>query len=447
MTQAESATIFALATATGRAGIAVIRVSGSAASSVFGALCKPQNVPSPRQAARRGIYNPLNNELLDRGLVLWFQAPHSFTGEDVVELHLHGGRAVINGVTDVLRQIPGFRYAEPGEFTRRAFENGKFDLTEAEAVADLVNAETDAQRRQSLRQMDGALAHLYENWRSRLMRALAYLEASIDFADEELPADVAEHPMKDLQVLEQEIIQHLDDRNRGERLRDGFSITILGQPNAGKSSLLNALAKRDAAIVSSIAGTTRDIIEIHLDLGGYPVILADTAGLRESSNSIESEGIRRALMRANNADLKILVFDGSAWPLMDEQTRALIDDNAVLVVNKADLLSSFPTSSLGFDPLFLSAKTGEGIPLLIDKLINLIDIRFADTGKISLTRPRHRTALEDCLGHMRRAFVASQAELRTEDVRLAMRALGSITGSVNIDDLLDIIFRDFCIGK
>lgn len=448
MTRDEKTTIFALATAAGRSGVAVMRISGRDAHSVFKILCKPEAVPVPRQAVLRRLYNPSNHDLIDRALVLWFPAPHSFTGEDVVEFHIHGGRAVQNALTEALRKIPGFRYAMAGEFTRRAFENDKLDLTEAEAIADLVNAETEAQRRQSLRQMDGALGRLYEQWRSRLMRALAYMEAAIDFADEELPADVAERHMDDLRVLEKEIVQHLNDQNRGERLREGFSIAILGQPNAGKSSLLNALAKRDVAIVSSMAGTTRDIIEIHLDIAGYPAILADTAGLRESANMVESEGIRRALQRANHADLKILVFDGQAWPAMDEPTKALMDENAIIVVNKSDLITSkIIPSSCGVDPIFLSAKTGEGISLLLDRLVNFIDVRFADTGQISLTRPRHRSALEDCLSHLRRSFTASQPELRTEDMRLAMRSLGAITGSVNVDDLLEIIFRDFCIGK
>ena len=396
----------------------------------------------------RRLYHPSTGECIDRAMMIGFDAPHSFTGEDVVELHVHGGRAILNLLIDVLRSQPDFRAAEPGEFTRRAFENGKLDLTEAEAIADLVNAETEAQRRQAIRQMDGALGKTYEEWRGRLMRALAYMEASIDFADEDLPADVAGRLMNDVRLLEQDIAHHLDDKHRGERLRDGFSITILGQPNAGKSSLLNMLARREAAIVSSVAGTTRDIIDIHLDIGGYPVILSDTAGLRESTDTVENEGIRRARARGDQADLKMLVFDGQFWPQLDPQMSELMDGNVMVVVNKTDLLTGTPGLSGAFsDPVFVSALTGDGIQNLLDRLVDIIDLCFADTGQAPLTRARHRAALEDCLTHIRRALSALQPELRAEDLRLAMRSLGSITGRVNVDDLLDIIFRDFCIGK
>lgn len=441
-------TIFALSSAAGRAGVSVIRISGTRARDVFPVMCRVEKIPVPRHVTLRKVYHPLSGDILDHALVVWFAGPESFTGEDVVELQVHGGRAILNAVMESLSTFPDFRPAEAGEFTRRAFQNGKMDLTEAEAIADLINAETEAQRRQALRQMDGALGRLYEDWRKRLMHALAYMEAAIDFADEDLPADVAERHIQDLRLLEQDIIHHLDDRHRGERLRDGFSITILGHPNAGKSSLLNALARRDAAIVSSVAGTTRDIIDVHLDIGGYPVTIADTAGLRTSTDEIESEGIRRALVRADQADLKMLVFDGQFWPELDDQTRGLIDDNTLIVVNKSDLISQ-PSllAAVVADPVFVSAKTGDGVQALLDRLVFMIDMRFADTGQPPLTRIRHRQALEGCLSHLRRSFVATQQDLRAEDLRLAMRSLGSITGLVNVDDLLDIIFRDFCIGK
>ncbi|HEU0117687.1 MAG TPA: tRNA uridine-5-carboxymethylaminomethyl(34) synthesis GTPase MnmE, partial [Alphaproteobacteria bacterium] len=279
-------TIFALATAPGRGGIAVFRVSGPNAFDAVRKLCKPNEIPSARVATMCNIHNPRTGDLVDHALIVCFEAPRSFTGENVVEFHIHGGRAIAKAMTDALLELDDIRQAEPGEFTRRAFENGKLDLTEAEAIADIVNAETEAQRRQALRQFDGALGRLYEDWRARLIKSLAYLEAAIDFADEDLPKDVNERQRSELGKLADDIARHLDDRHRGERLREGFSIAILGPPNAGKSSLLNALTKRDAAIVSSIAGTTRDIIEVHLDLGGYPVTLADTAGLRESADKI-----------------------------------------------------------------------------------------------------------------------------------------------------------------
>ena len=456
---ANSSTIFALASASGRAGVAVFRISGAAAQTFIDRCCQPKILPEPRKAVVRTLRHPATGDVIDQALVLWFTAPHSFTGEDIVEIHAHGGRAVTTALVEALRLLPDFRLAEPGEFTRRAFENGKLDLTEAEAIADLVDAETDAQRRQALRQFDGALGALYEGWREHLARSLAHLEAAIDFTDEDLPPDLLDRQTQAIQTLSDDIARHLNDGHRGERLRDGFSIAILGPPNAGKSSLLNALAQREAAIVSSIAGTTRDVIEVHLDLGGYPVMLADTAGLRDSADAIENEGIKRALHRAERADLKVLVFDGAVWPQMDPTTLALADDNTVMVVNKADLFTEglgargwglnageSPTSSLQ-PPTSLSTKTGEGIPELLARLIAAIDQRFTDTGAPVLTRARHRAALEECQNHLCRAVSAPLPDMRAEDVRLAMRALGRITGRVDVEDLLDIIFRDFCIGK
>ncbi len=440
-------TIFALASAPGRSGIAVLRLSGPAATQAIGKLCRPKILPKPREAVLRKIHHVQTSVLIDCALVIFFPAPQSYTGEDVVEFHVHGGRAVINALTESLYQL-NFQLAEPGAFTRRAFENGKMDLTEAEAVADLVNAECEAQRRQAMRQLEGDLGKLYETWRAHLTKALAHLEAEIDFSDEELPKDIARDRLADVRGLSLEIKHYLDDRHRGERLREGFTITILGPPNVGKSSLLNTLAKREAAIVSEVAGTTRDVIEVHLDLGGYPITLVDTAGLRESVDKIESEGVRRALARAGHADFKLLVFDGEHWPKLDEATRKLMDDNALVIVNKADLISESNGNSvrLGAD-LFIATKTGEGIEALLDRLVQEIDLRFANTGQPPLTRLRHRAALEECVGHLNRALVAAAPELCVEDIRLASRALGHITGHIDVEDLLDIIFRDFCIGK
>lgn len=446
-------TIYALATAPGRGGIAVFRVSGPEARKTVDLFDKSQAFPKPREAVLRKVFHPKTEVMLDEALILFFPSPNSFTGEDVVEIHTHGGRAIANAMTEALTAL-GFRLAEPGEFTRRAFENNRLDLTEAEAIADLVNAETEAQRRQALRQFEGALGQIYESWRARLIRSLAYLEAAIDFSDEDLPQDLAAKQAAELRKLVDEIAHHLDDHNRGERLRDGFSIAILGPPNAGKSSLLNALAKRDAAIVSSTAGTTRDVIEVHLDLGGWPITLADTAGLRETAEEIESEGIRRALARAEQADLKLLVFDGELWPAIDATTQKLIDDQTIIVVNKEDLVARdkshpLPPTAGGMPsvPLFLSAKTGDGIPALLGRLMQEVDLRFADAGSPPLTRARHREALTESHSCLNRALAAQASELRAEDVRLAMRALGRITGRVDVEDLLDVIFRDFCIGK
>jgi tRNA modification GTPase len=441
-------TIFAPATAPGRAGVAVFRISGPAAAEALKRLCPAGTAFTPRRAALCALRHPATRDILDRALALWFPAPQSFTGEDVVELHTHGGRAVTEAVAEALAALPGFRLAEPGEFTRRAFENGRMDLTEAEAVADLVHAETEAQRKQALRQMDGALGKLYGDWRERLARLLAYREASIDFADEDLPPDIAERQSADLRKLQSDIAAHLNDNRRGERLRTGFSIAILGPPNAGKSSLLNALARREAAIVSATAGTTRDVIEVHLDLGGYPVLLADTAGLRESADAVENEGVRRALARAEQADLKLIVFDGALWPEADETTVDLIDHNSIVTVNKADLVKApwYIVQGVG-EALFVSAETGAGLPELLARLTQEIEKNFGTAAAPSLTRVRHREALEECAAHIERALLAAQSELCAEDIRLAMRALGRITGHVGVEDLLDIIFRDFCIGK
>ena len=440
-------TIFAPATAAGQAGVSVFRISGQDAGEVFARLCAPATPPAPRQAVLRDIRHPATQETIDRALVLFFPAPHSFTGEDVVELQTHGGRAVMLATLAALRALPDFRMAEPGEFTRRAFENGKMDLTEAEAIADLVHAETEAQRKQALRQMDGALGRLYEDWRERLTRSLAYMEAAIDFADEELPDDMIDKQTIELEELLNEIRAHLDDKHRGERVRAGFSIVLLGAPNAGKSSLLNALARRDAAIVSPTAGTTRDVIEVHLDINGYAVTLADTAGLRESADAIEGEGVRRAQARAAQADLKIVVLD-SADPVFDETIQALIDADTILVANKSDLnpRPNAPREGAGI-PLPVSALTGAGLDTLLARLGEAIESRIGTSQAPPLTRERHRAALEECAEHLTRARHAAFADLRAEDVRMASRALGRITGRVDVEDLLDIIFKDFCIGK
>ncbi|MDD3029944.1 MAG: tRNA uridine-5-carboxymethylaminomethyl(34) synthesis GTPase MnmE [Alphaproteobacteria bacterium] len=452
-------TIYAPASAQGKAGVAVFRISGVDSGDVFATLCLPKDRPSPRQAVLRTIRHPESGEILDEALVLFFEAPHSFTGEDVVELHTHGGRAVTSAILEALGALPGFRLAEPGEFTRRAFENGKMDLTEAEAIADLVHAETEAQRKQAYRQMQGALGDLYRGWSDRLTQSLAMMEASLDFADEDLPEDLFDRQTALLDSLRDDIRAHLDDNHRGERLREGFSIVLLGAPNAGKSSLLNALARRDAAIVSSVAGTTRDVIDVALDIGGYPVLVSDTAGLRDDetdggapeTRALENEGMRRARLRARDADLKIAVIDGTERRRAYAVPEGLVDRETLVVVNKADLLEGDQTylpvpQGLGA-PLYLSALTGQGINALLRVLGREIDKRFGATEQPPLTRARHRAALQECLDGLDRARNALQADLRAEDVRLAQRALGRITGRVDVEDLLDIIFRDFCIGK
>ncbi len=443
-------TIYALSTAPGRAGVAVIRISGPQAGDALLALIGGV-LPRPRSASLRRL-RAEDGTLLDEGMVLWFPRPHSFTGEDVVELQVHGGRAVLAALFEALARLPGLRLAEPGEFSRRAFENGKLDLTEAEGLGDLINAETEAQRKQALRQMQGALGQLYEGWRNQLTRALAHLEADIDFPDEDLPAGVAAEVMPQIARLREEIAAHLADNRRGERLRDGLMVAILGAPNVGKSSLLNALSNREAAIVSEIPGTTRDVIEVHLDLGGYPVILADTAGLRNSADRIESEGVARALKRAEAADLKLVVLDATKKSVPKE-TLALIDTDAIVVANKTDAASIPAGYEVNGRPVLgVSVRNGAGMSALLDALEKDVVARIGMTGSATLTRARHREALTDCVAALDRFLTGNgrnnpAPELAAEDVRLAARALGRITGRIDVEDLLDVIFRDFCIGK
>lgn len=446
----QAETIYALSSAPGRAGVAVIRLSGPQAGDALEALMGGANPPKPRAASLRRLKDS-DGTLLDEGMVLWFPAPHSFTGEDVAELQVHGGRAVLSAIFAALAKLPGLRMAEPGEFSRRAFEHGKLDLTAAEGLGDLINAETEAQRRQALRQMQGALGQLYEGWRNQLTRALAHLEADIDFPDEDLPDGVAAEVRPQLARLREEIAAHMADNHRGERLRDGLMVAILGAPNVGKSSLLNALARREAAIVSDIPGTTRDVIEVHLDLGGYPVLLADTAGLRESADAIESEGVQRALKRAEAADLKLVVLDATQ-PGVPKETEALIDTDALVIANKVDAGQHFSEEINGRPVIPVSVRENAGLAYLLDKLEAEVVERIGLTGSATLTRARHREALTDCIAALDRFLRGSErhntsAELAAEDVRLAARALGRITGRIDVEDLLDVIFRDFCIGK
>ena len=364
----------------------------------------------------------------------------------MAELHLHGGRAVLSAVVDQLSGIPGLRPAEPGEFTRRAFENGKLDLTAAEGIADLVSADTEQQRRQALRQMEGALGRIYESWRERLVKTLAKLEAHIDFPEDDLPSDLLQEVQRLAHSLAQEINIHLADNRRGERLREGVSVSILGAPNSGKSSLINYLAGRDAAIVSSRAGTTRDVVEVRLDLGGYRVDLADTAGLRNATDEIEAEGVKRALKRAEAADINILMFDGAILPEIDPDTMALRDDRALPVISRVDLASGQRTDGLG-GAMPISIKTGRGLAELLAELRARVEI-IAGTGEApALTRARHRHALEEAMFALKGAIAAEAPELLAEDLRLAVRSIGRITGRVDVEDILDVVFRDFCIGK
>ena len=439
------ATIFALASGTGRAGVAVYRLSGPLAGPALRVL-SGRPMPEPRRAKRVRLFDHAG-EVIDDGLALWFPGPASFTGEDVVELHLHGGLAVATAITDALLTLE-LRPAEPGEFSRRAFEAGKLDLTQAEAVADLVEAETAAQRRQALRQLDGALSRLYDEWRSRLVKIQAHLEAAIDFADEDLPPGLLDEARLAIGGLAEPIERHLADGGRGERLRNGLAVVLVGAPNVGKSSLLNRLAGREAAIVSTRAGTTRDVVEVHLDLAGYPIALADTAGIQETADDIESEGIRRALQRAGLADLRLVVLDGARLPDIDPASLSLIDAQSLVVINKSDLATTaIPETIAGQPAIRVSALSGAGIEVLIKTLGQMAGERFAGAAGPPLTRARHRRALEETAAALRRSVNAGLPELLAEEVRVAVQALGRITGRVDVEEVLDAIFGAFCIGK
>jgi tRNA modification GTPase len=435
-------TIYALASGQGRAGIAVVRVSGPQAFESLSLLTDQKF--QTRMATLSKLINPNDQSVIDEAVIITYENPNSYTGEDTVEYNIHGGVAVRESLFSVLSKMNGHRMAEPGEFTRRAFENGRMDLTQAEAVADLIHAETESQKQLALNQMGGALFNLYQSWATDLVRALAYAEAQIDFADEDLPDDeVKAHVIPVLQNVSCEILAHLNDGNKGEILREGLKIAIIGAPNAGKSSLINALAKRDVAIVSDTAGTTRDVLEVHLNINGVPVIFYDTAGLREETqDNIEQIGINRAKEKASQADFKILLFD--ATKEMDKETLSFKDDKSVIVMNKIDL------HKIDFeqDALSISAKTGEGLNNLIAYVSRETEALMDDIGSSPiLTRSRHREALEDAVSHITRAEKGFSHDMIAEDIRLAVRAIGRITGKTDVEDLLDIIFRDFCIGK
>jgi tRNA modification GTPase len=440
-------TIYALASGAGRAGLAVIRISGPGADLALAAHGGDPESP-PRLARRVRLTDPAGGAALDDGLALRFPGPHSYTGEDVVELHIHGGPAVVAAVLDALGRQPGLRMAEPGEFTRRAVLAGKMDLTEAEGLLDLIEAETEAQRKQALRQADGALGALYDGWRERLVAALAHLEAVIDFPDEDLPAAVETELRRERDSLREAMAAHLADGHRGERLRHGVQVAIIGPPNAGKSSLLNRLARREAAIVAATAGTTRDVIEVHLDLEGYPVLVADTAGIRAAGDAIEAEGVRRARQWAGAADLRIAVFAANAPPESAADAAALIDRDTLVALNKIDLgAAAWRPSREGLGIFPISVETGDGFAPFMAALGAAVRDRIGVGSAPLITRARHREAVADAAAALDRAGAAALPELAAEDMRLAARALGRITGAVDVDELLDVIFRDFCIGK
>jgi len=450
-------TIFALSTPPGRGAIAMIRLSGERSSLALQSL-SAKALPELRRASVRQLSDPLTGQPIDEAVVLRFEAPHSFTGEDMLELHVHGGIAVVDSLLSALASIDGLRPAEAGEFSKRAVLNGRLDLTRAEGIADLIDAESEAQKQQALRQMSGVLGVLYEKWRDQIKTGLAHLEADLEFAEEDLPGGLGQSALDGLEDLLPEMRAHLSE-DRGERLREGVCIAIIGPPNAGKSSIINSLVGRDAAIVSARAGTTRDVVEVAMVLGGVPVTLSDTAGLREAEDEIEQEGVRRARLRAEEADLRLLVTapdvelseleGGSVKDIMKPGDFWLHNKSDLVSPASADVAASKYADGANYRHYTVSAETEQGIDDLLNQLSSEISRRFGLSERPSLTRARHRKALEEAVLFLQSAMDARSRglELAAEDLRMSSRALGRITGAVDVEALLDIVFADFCIGK
>jgi tRNA modification GTPase len=424
-------TIYALSTGPGISGIAIIRVSGEDTKKVIELLTNTA-VPEPRVATLRKINKINTSELIDEGIILWFPGPESYTGEDMVEFHIHGSKAVIDALHTAISNVENCRLAEPGEFTKLAFQNGKINLLKAESIADLISAETEIQRQQAIKIMNGKSADKFNELRKKLLKILSHVEAKIDFPDEVLPEDILKNIKKNSNEVILNISKILDDQKVGERIREGFKIAIIGPTNAGKSSLLNHLSNRDVAIVSEIAGTTRDVIEIHLNIDGYPVIVSDTAGIRESKNEIEKKGIKLALKKAEDADLKLIVIDAKS-PNFKGVLKELMDENSIIVINKSDLL-----------------KEDLNLEGLIFKIKNKLKDKFISSEDILITRERHRQHLEQSLNYLKNFEEKNEAEdfdKAAEDLRLATHHLGMIVGKVGVEEVLGSIFNDFCIGK
>ena len=442
-------TIYALSTGPGVSGIAVVRVSGKEAAEVVKRLTS-DDLPVPRVATLKKINYINTNNLIDEGVIIWFPGPNSYTGEDLAEFHVHGSRAVVSALHSSISEIKNCRLAEPGEFTKLAFQNGKINLLKAEGIADLVSAETEIQRKQAVEIMSGKSSDKFTSWRAKLLKILSHIEAKIDFPDEDLPKDILDEIQKTSNQVSKEIEKALDDQKVGERIREGFKIAIVGPTNAGKSSLLNYLSKRDVAIVSEIAGTTRDVIETHLNLDGYPVVVSDSAGIRESKNEIEKKGIKLALNRAKDADLKLIIVDAKSVDFTSV-LKELIDENAILVVNKSDLIAGNINKELKkHDHILVSIKNNLNLDKLILKIKKKLENKFISYGDILITRERHRQHLEQCISHLKNFKNKNGSEdydKAAEDLRLATRHLGMIVGKVDVEEILGSIFNDFCIGK
>tara|TARA_B100000767_G_scaffold262319_1_gene274854 strand:- start:910 stop:2241 length:1332 start_codon:yes stop_codon:yes gene_type:complete len=442
-------TIYALSTGPGISGVAIVRVSGEETKKVIELLTN-KKIPAPRVASVRKINKINTSELIDEGIIIWFPSPESYTGEDMAEFHVHGSKAVIDALHGSISKIENCRLAEPGEFTKLAFQNGKINLLKAESIADLISSETEIQRQQAVRIMRGKSSDKFNNFREKLIKVLSYIEAKIDFPDEDLSEDIIIKINKTIGEVLLEIQKILEDQRVGEIIREGFKIAIVGPVNAGKSSLLNHLSNRDVAIVSEIAGTTRDIIETHLNIDGYPVIISDTAGIRESKNEIEKKGIKLALEKAEYADLKLIIIDAKS-PDFKRVLKDLMDEKAILVVNKSDLIDKELNKELkNFEHILISVKNNHNLDKLILKIKNKLKNKFITNDDILITRTRHREHLKQCLEYLMKFQKKNQAEdfdKAAEDLRLATRHLGMIVGKVDVEEILGSIFKEFCIGK
>ena len=442
-------TIYALSTGPGVSGVAIIRISGPEASTVIKSLTG-QEIPKPRIATLRKINNINTSELIDEGIILWFPGPESYTGEDMAEIHVHGGKAVVLAVQKEISKVKNCRLADPGEFTKIAFQNGKINLLKAESIADLISAETEIQRLQAVKIMRGKSSEKFNKLREKLLKILSFVEAKIDFPEEDLPEENLKKIKKDSSEVLNEINKILNDQKVGEIIREGFKIAIIGPTNAGKSSLLNNLSNREVAIVSEIAGTTRDVVEAHLNIDGYPVIISDTAGIRDSEDEIEKKGIRLSLKKAENADLKLVVVDAKSIDLSGF-LNDLLKNDAILVVNKSDLIKNkLDPEILKLNHVLISLKDNSNIDELIKKIKNYLRDKFITEEDILITRERHRQHLVQCVDHLKNFLDKNSKkdfDKAAEDLRLATRHLGMIVGKVDVEEILGSIFNDFCIGK
>ena len=442
-------TIYALSSGPGISGIAIIRISGEETSTVI-KLLTGKHPPPPRLATLRKVNKINTSELIDEALVLWFPGPHSYTGEDMAEIHVHGSKAVVDALHSSISKIENCRLAEPGEFTKLAFQNGKINLLKAESIADLISSETEIQRQQAIKIMNGKSADQFNFLREKLLKILSYVEAKIDFPEEDLPKNILNEIKSSSNEVIKKVEKILNDQKVGERIREGFKIAILGPTNAGKSSLMNHLSKRDVAIVSEIAGTTRDVIETHLNIDGYPVIISDTAGIRDSKDEIEKKGIKLSLKRAEEADLKLVVVESKNLDFT-EVLKGLLDENAILVINKSDLLKNNTGQDIKkINHVLISIKDNQNIDELILKIKNYLKNKFITSEDILITRERHRQHLQQCLDHLNNFNQKKDLQdfdKAAEDLRLATRHLGMIVGKVDVEEILGSIFNDFCIGK